>query len=120
MLHVRRNQKRPYKDELRVWRLSVNLSSNYSMAARLISGLSGTARRVAIQMTEEQLVPTAYHPAQEGQMAQLNVDWAATNTAGVQGLLDHLALHLQPQRVVHKGQTMNEFFMSKKHYRRQG
>ena len=66
------------------------------MAARLISGLSGTARRVAIQMMEDQLLPYAYHPAQEGQMAQLNVDWSATNTAGVQNILDHLALHLQP------------------------
>ena len=105
-----------YKDELRVWRLSVNLSSPYSMAARLISGLSGTARRVAIQMQEEQLLPFAYHPEQEGQMAQAQraVDWSATNTAGVQNLLDHLSLHLQPQRVVHKGQTMNVFVRQQK------
>ena len=46
-----------FHDEIRVWRLGEDLNVKYSLAARLVSGLSGPARMTCISMDADQLHP---------------------------------------------------------------
>ena len=45
-----------YKDEIRIWRLSENMNVDYSLAARMIGALSGSARRATISLSEDALL----------------------------------------------------------------
>ena len=47
-----------FRDEIRVWRLGENLNVKYSLAARLVSGLSGPARMTCMTMDADQLHPS--------------------------------------------------------------
>ena len=50
-----------YRDEVRVFCLSTKLSSEYSVAARLVQRLRGAARRIGLNMTDEdwtQILPS--------------------------------------------------------------
>ena len=46
-----------FRDEIRVWRLGENENVKYSLAARLVSGLTGPARLTCMTMDAEQLHP---------------------------------------------------------------
>ena len=46
-----------FRDEIRVWRLGENLNVKCSLAARLVSGLSGPARMTCMIMDADQLHP---------------------------------------------------------------
>ena len=46
-----------FRDEIRVWRLGETLNVKYSLAARLVSGLSGPAQLTCMTMDAEQLHP---------------------------------------------------------------
>ena len=53
-----------WKDEVRIYKLGENLNVNRSVAARLVGGLSGPARKVGLSMTDEDLFPyAAVYPA---------------------------------------------------------
>ena len=41
-----------YKDEVRIWLLGTKLDVEYSLAARLVAKLKGSARRVGLAMTD--------------------------------------------------------------------
>ena len=45
------------RDEVRVWRLGENLNVRYSLAARLVFGLSGPSRMTCVTMDADQLHP---------------------------------------------------------------
>ena len=46
-----------FRDEIRVWRLGENLNVKYSLAAKLVSGLSGPARMTCMTIDADQLHP---------------------------------------------------------------
>ena len=46
-----------YQEQVRLWRLGENLDVRYSVAARLVSRLSGAARRACINMPDASLMP---------------------------------------------------------------
>ena len=46
-----------FRDEIRVWRLGENSNVKYSLAARLVSGLSDSARMTCMTMDADQLHP---------------------------------------------------------------
>ena len=47
-----------YQQEVRLYKTGENLEVNWSVAARLVGGLRGAARRVGLAMTDQEL-PTA-------------------------------------------------------------
>ena len=50
---------RDYQQEVRLYKTGENLEVNWSVAARLVGGLRGAARRVDLAMTDQELLPTA-------------------------------------------------------------
>ena len=46
-----------YQDEIRVFKLAEPMGQNYSIAARLVPALSGTAKRVGLQLSDYELYP---------------------------------------------------------------
>ena len=158
-----------WKDEVRFWRMSESLNVEWSMAARLVSGLRGPARRVALTMSEKDLYdrgalleeddgPQASdeehsersavsgssaaraeatrrerarglrrrgvgrgggkgYPPFEPRYEHTKVE---ANARGIDNLIALLASRLQPQKIVQKGQTMHEFFATRKWFRRSG
>ena len=54
---------RDYQQEVRLCKTGENLEVIWSVAARLVGGLKGAARRVGLAMTDQELLPTARkHP----------------------------------------------------------
>ena len=54
-----------YRDEIRIWLLGTPSSEDYSLAARLVSHLKGPARRIGLNLTDEELTPTKAVAANE-------------------------------------------------------
>ena len=53
-----------FRDEVQIWRPGENLNVKYSLAARLVSGLSGPARMTCMTINADQLhPPTGEGPA---------------------------------------------------------
>ena len=46
-----------FYEEVRIWKLSINLDVKYSQAARLIGRLTGSAKRACMSLTDEDLLP---------------------------------------------------------------
>ena len=51
-----------WKDEVRIYKLGENLNVNRSVAARLVGGLSGPARKVGLSMSDDDLFPSPRRP----------------------------------------------------------
>ena len=76
-----------FRDEMRVWRLGENLSVNvkYSLATRLVSGLSGLARMTCMTMDADQLHP----PPGDGPVAAVD---ERRNIAGLDNVMNVLQM----------------------------
>ena len=72
-----------------MWRLGENLNVKYSLAARLVTGLSGPARMTCVTMDADQLHP----PPDDGPVATAD---ERRNIAG----LDHVMSVLQTSPLV--------------------
>ena len=72
-----------FRDEVRVWRLGENLNVKYSLAARLVSGLSGPARMTCMTMDADQLHP----PPGDGPVATAD---ERRNIAGLDNVMNVL------------------------------
>ena len=92
----------PFKDEVRLWSHSINVGVKYSIAARLVRQLSGSARRIGLAMSDDELRPTEDNPLR-----------------GVQILMERLEA-LAPSDVVRKGAQLSAFFKEDRYRRRQG
>ena len=103
-----------YRDEVRVFRMAENLEQSYSVSARLISALTGPARRIGMQLTDEQLLPS-----EDADGKKLETS-AARNAEGIRILLSTLESTLQPKKSTDRGLRMEEFFQGRRHYRRKG
>ena len=74
-----------FRDEIQVWRLGENLNVKYSLAARLVSGLSGPARMRCMTMDADQLHP----PPGDGPAATAD---ERRNIAGLDNVMNVLQL----------------------------
>ena len=62
---------RDYQQEVRLFKTGENLEVNQSVAARLVGGLRGAARRVGLAMTDQELLPTARNIPDNGERKAL-------------------------------------------------
>ena len=93
-----------FRDEIRVWRLGENLHVKYSLAARLVSGLSFPARLTCITMDADQLHP----PPGDGPVATAD---ERRNFAGLDNVMD--VLHSSPlvkKLPARKNELLHAFF----------
>ena len=103
-----------YKDEIRIWLLAERTDNvSYSLAARMIQRLTGSARRVALSMPDEDLRPDAAYKDGDREVP-------ADHAAAVKRLLAKLESTLTPDQSIRRGATMQEFFSTRKYYRRFG
>ena len=92
-----------WKDEVRIYKLGENLNVNRSVAARLVGGLSGPARKVGLSMSDDDFFPFAtVYPARDppaaGQAAgdvpvpdgPGKVDYTPVNRLGIENLVNRL------------------------------
>ena len=87
-----------------IWSLGVDTSVKSSLAARLVARLTGPARRAALSLKDDQLMPTDDDPK-----------------AGIKTLLDHLRTAVgQDEAPIRKGESMEEFFEQGKYRRKMG
>merc|ERR1712214_244899 len=105
-----------------MWRLGENLDVKYSLAARLVSRLSGAARRACVNMPESSLMPvrgadavmasdgrTVETPAMEEDLA-----------AGITAVMEKLKQMLHPEPLVSRGEALSAFFKGSRYHRRHG
>ena len=100
-----------YKDEIRIWRLSENMNVDFSLAARMIGALSGSARRATISLPEEVLMPDV--PDEPASTLR-----ARKNRKGVDNVLEKLKEIVHEGKVQLKAQSLNEFFSTPSKYDR--
>ena len=110
-----------YKESVRIWALSENLDVRFSMAARLISRLTGAARRCTVNMSRVELMPI------KGQEAQHDDDGVIVKPAipedleyGINNVMERLRSQLQPEPLISRGEAMTSFFKGNRYYRRAG
>jgi hypothetical protein len=108
-----------FRDEVRIWLLAEDMDVGHCVAARLISALSGSARRATISMPDTDLMPTVMAPGPGGAVGT-TVDRAASNRTGVRNVMAKLELDLGQQKPERKGETLHEFFATNRYHRRSG
>ena len=92
---------RDYRQEVRLYEV------NQSVAARLVGGLRGAARRVGLAMTDQELLPTARNITDNLERK------ADRNRRGIEALIGQ-------QRPQKKGESLEMFFASNKLQRKRG
>ena len=93
-----------FRDEIRVWRLGENLNVKYSVAARLVSGLSGPARMTCMTMDADQLHP----PPGDGPVATAH---QRRNVAGLDDVMNVLqSSPLVKKLPARKNELLHAFF----------
>jgi len=95
-----------YKDEVRVWLLAEKQDVDFCLAARLVRGLSGIARRVCLKMTKEEL---SARPATETTPADME--------RGVNNVLNKLEEGLGMTKASRKGTALDEFLATRRFWR---
>ena len=89
---------RDYQQEVRLYKTGENLEVNWSVAARLVGGLRGAARRVGLAMTDQELLPTARNITDNLERK------ADRNRRGIEALMARLEAELGQQRPQKKGE----------------
>ena len=105
---------RDYQQEVRLFKTSENLEVNWSVAARLVGGLKGGARRAGLAMTDQELLPTARNIPDNGERK------ADRNRRGIEALMARLETELGQQRPQKKGESLEMFFATNKLQRKRG
>ena len=91
-----------------LYKTGENLEVNWSVAARLVGGLRGAARRVGLAMTDQELLPTARNITDNLERK------ADRKRRGIEALMTRLEAELGQQRPQKKGESLEMFFASKK------
>ena len=105
-----------YQEEIRVFKLAEDMDQKYSVAARLVSALSGPARQVGLVLTDYELFPRT-DTVDTSSKALTNEE---RNRRSVDNLVKQLGTILQPQKSTERSTRLEDFFGSKKHYRKKG
>ena len=77
-----------------------NLEVNWSVAARLVGGLKGAARRVGLVLTGQELLPTARDIPDDGERE------ADRNRRGIEAMMARLEAELGQQRTQKKSERL--------------
>ena len=91
-----------YREEVRIWSLSIDLTSKGCVAARLVRRLTGSARRIGLAMSDAKLMGSADDPR-----------------SGINLLLQRLSA-LSPDSVSRGGSRMRELFREERYKGRRG
>ena len=103
---------RIYVQEVELWAMTEDLNVRYAIAARLVQNLTGAARRACQGMTKAELSPLSPLHDEVG-----NLIMEGDPSAGITNVLNRLKEKLGPQTTVRKGQSLSEFFRSKRYHR---
>ena len=103
---------RTYVQEVELWAMTEDLNVRYAIAARLVQNLTGAARRACQGMTKAELSPLSPLHDEVG-----NLIMEGDPSAGITNVLNRLKEKLGPQTTVRKGQSLSEFFRSKRYHR---
>ena len=110
-----------FRDEVRLWILSEDLSVGYSLAARLVKNLTGPARRACLALTDEELIAKPAIQEVRNEAGQVVVQGRPANLrAGIDNVLRALDRSLGDEAAVRKGTSMADFFESHKLHRSSG
>ena len=109
----------PYHDEVRIWFLSERAKGiDYSLAARLVQRLSGGARRAAMTLSDEKLMPDpATDVRTDADGAVLAPAAPADPRAGVRRVFKRFEDSPTPEVTVRRGASMMDFFGTRKIHR---
>ena len=110
-----------YVEQVRLWQLGENLDVKFSLAARLISRMSGSARRACINMPAADLMPVRGFAGVDdeagGEIAESVLENLA---AGIENVMKKLKENLHPEPLVSRGEALSAFFKSSRYTRRLG
>ena len=95
-----------YRDDVRLWLLAEKQDVYFCLAARLVRGLSGSARRVCLKMTKEEL---SARPATDTVPADLE--------RGVNNVLNRLEESLGMTKASRKGTALDKFLATRRFWR---
>ena len=105
---------RDCQQEVRLHKTGENLEVKRSVAARMVGGAKGAARRVGLAMTDQELLPTARNIPD-------NVEREADrNRRGIEALVARLETDLGQQRPQKIGESLEMFFATNKLQRNRG
>ena len=83
---------RDYQQEVRLSKTGENLKVHWSVAARLVGGLKGAARRVGLAMTDQEQLPTVRNIPDNGERK------ADRKRRGTEAVMARLETELGQQR----------------------
>ena len=99
---------RRYQQEVRLYKTGEKLEVSWSVAARLVGGFKGAARRVGLAMTDQELLPTARSIPDNRERK------ADRNRREIEALMARLETELGQQRPQKKGESFEMFFATNK------
>ena len=105
---------RDHQQEVSLHKTGENLEANWSVAARLVGGFKGAARRVGLAMTHQELLPTAGNIPDNGERK------ADRNRRGIEALMARLEPELGQQLPQKKGESLQMIFATNKLHRKRG
>ena len=114
-----------FRDEVRIWRMGENLSVSYSVGARMVAGLSGPARTLAMRMDEREVHPAGPDPqdadaVSEAVFASGSVS-AFRNAQGLDNIMQVLGTSPLVRKLpARKNELLHAFFRDDSLARRQG
>ena len=112
-----------FEEKVRFFKLASDMSRARSFAASIVLKLSGTAKSVAKEMPDVDLLPFAPIIPAEGEGAdqyRKPHHWAYANAKGVDNLMKKLKDTLCIQKPIMKAQRLAEFFETRKYWRKKG
>ena len=107
-----------FAEEVALWSLGENLEVSYSLAARLVGRLTGSARKTARQMTAVQMHPDLSDAVVQNEDAAA---WKARrNKVGIDNVMTRLRERLGVSKPVQKGERLETFFQTRRFHRKAG
>ena len=93
-----------FEEQVRFFKLASDMTRSRSFAAAIVMKLTGTAKSIAKEIPDEELLPFTIIPVVEGEGEEVgHVErkphhWAAANNLGIKKLMDKLKEHLCIQK----------------------
>ena len=110
-----------FEEEVRFFKLASDMTRSRSFAASIVMKLTGTAKSVAKEIPDTDLLPFVVIAAVAGvEQERKPHHWADANALGIRNLMTKLKEHLCIQKPIMKAQRLAEFFESQRYWRKRG